>query len=622
VVFVFKNYLSYEKFIFFVCNYFFQSSFAISGSQISVSNGTGSKFYIGTNCAIGPSASYLVLNIKNTSSTDTLASLQVKLTGISSTTSGFKLLAPIADSTLSISRINPEKSGSANFYIQYPCVDAATVKFYYEISDTGSGTYIDSVEMTTSEIAAAAAGGDIQSQVVVGLDALGILIADTVTHLFGNYNGGVLMIQPNGDTLFKANKVQLIGSKILSSAFNACGVPVDTTNVYYFNNASGCGAGSGNTVKVVYYYVNSLYNDSTYFFPFSAMKSGGPIKYSSNYSTQSTSFSTTSSANSISMTKVASCGICGAGDTLTYTVTISNSASDSVMVDEVIDILPSGYKFIDIEAGSDINASNTSVTPVNGSTGTLSFMGKVPSATFPYRSYIIAGNSSIELKYRAKAKPSTSNDLDSNTVMAKIGDYYLDTALAVTCAGCATLPVRLVSFQAKEQEKGAVLSWKTSMEDQNSHFNIYRITNSGSPLYIGNVSGAGNSTQIIEYTFFDQFLPRGNNLKIKYILEQVGFDGDSEMYFARLFLSTESVLKLQVYPNPFRDVVYLQLNNQEDDWGIEIINSQGKICKTYVSNQFGTASYIALSTSSLSSGIYTIRYKCEGKVEHFTIAKQ
>lgn len=597
------------------------NSFGISSSQITITNGTGPKFIIGNTCADGPQAAYLVVNIGNTSSTDTLASVSVKLTKITSATSGFKLLAPTADSTILISRILPSGSEGAYFYIQYPCVDGATVKFNYEISDTASGVVQDSVTITVNSIQAAGAGGDILSQKIVGLDALGILVADTVTYEFGNYNGGEIIFQPNGDTAFKANGLQLIGSKIVSSAFNGCGVTTNLTNTYYFNNGSGCGAGSGNVVKVVFYYINSLFNDTTFFFPYAAMKSGSPLKYSSNYTAQTASFGTTQNSNTVSMTKTASCGICDANDTVTYTVTISNSASDTIMIDQVTDVLPSGYSFIGFDPSSDINNSNTSVEPANGATGTISFVGKIPSSTFPYRSYIISQSSSITLKYKVKVKSTTSSDLDTNNAIASVGSFYLDTAFAVTCAGCPSLPVSLVSFEAQNTREGIALKWLTASETNNSHFMIYSKTDNGAWKYLARVEGAGQSTGLLEYNIVD---PNNRTAarSIIYRLEQVDFDGTATSYFTKINLAKTEVKLAELYPNPVGDYFNLNISGQVEEWTVKIIDGRGVTQQTLSSAERPDMKYVPVGIEKLASGMYTVLFIADGQADTFTIWKR
>ena len=614
-----KHFIISFFFAVFLCFSGFRS-YSITSSQITISNGTGPKFFVGTNCASGPTASYLVLNILN-KGTDTLSSVKVKITKITSVTPGFKLLAPISDSSVVLSRINPNQSLGAYFYVQYPCVDAATIKFNFDISDTATGVVSDSITITVSEIQAAAAGGEVLYQNMVGLDALGILISDSVTYEFGNYNGGEILFQPNGDTLFNANEVRLLGSKIDTSAFDACGVSKDTTNVYYFNNASGCGAGTGNIVRVVYYYINTMYNDSTDFYPFAAMKSGSPVKYSSNYSTQTlVSFGTTTASNKVSLSKVADCGICTPGDTITYTVTVSNSGSDTIMLDQITDVLPSGYSFVGFGSGSDVNASNTALQPDLGSTGTITFTGKVP-LQFPYRSYLIPHSSSINLIYRVKIRGTSSSQKDTNFAVASIGTNQLDTASAITCVGCGSLPVTLINFDSKKEKGGVQLRWQTASEQDNSHFSIYRRINGGPLSYVGQVAGNGNSNRLSEYTLFDQFIPRSSVQSIIYTLEQVDYNGQIQKYYSTVVFDPDPKLEIQLYPNPVDHIFHLQLPYKMNVWSIDVVDSKGTIVKQAASSGSGIGNYISINTHSLASGIYSVIFRSGNTVKSFSIAK-
>ncbi|WP_256009608.1 T9SS type A sorting domain-containing protein [Desertivirga xinjiangensis] len=89
-----------------------------------------------------------------------------------------------------------------------------------------------------------------------------------------------------------------------------------------------------------------------------------------------------------------------------------------------------------------------------------------------------------------------------------------------------TLPVKLTSFQAKFDQQQVNLNWETSLELNNSHFEVLRSTDGVQFSKIGQVSGKGNSTQKNKYTFTDQMPSPGTNY---YRLKQVDFDGKAEL---------------------------------------------------------------------------------------------
>ncbi|QEK51070.1 hypothetical protein FYC62_04810 [Pedobacter aquae] len=90
-----------------------------------------------------------------------------------------------------------------------------------------------------------------------------------------------------------------------------------------------------------------------------------------------------------------------------------------------------------------------------------------------------------------------------------------------------TLPVTLVYFKALEVGNLVQLNWSTSLEKNNSHFEIYKSIDGVLFNKIGVVSGNTNSNTIQLYNYADKFPNSGTNY---YQLKQVDFDGNSKAY--------------------------------------------------------------------------------------------
>tara|TARA_B110000211_G_scaffold234635_1_gene305250 strand:- start:997 stop:2034 length:1038 start_codon:yes stop_codon:yes gene_type:complete len=88
--------------------------------------------------------------------------------------------------------------------------------------------------------------------------------------------------------------------------------------------------------------------------------------------------------------------------------------------------------------------------------------------------------------------------------------------------GGATLPVELIMFIAKSNKSGNELLWTTASEVNNSHFDIEKSLNGIDFYTIDQVQGNGNSSDEINYSYFDS-----ENLgeNVYYRLKQVDFDG-------------------------------------------------------------------------------------------------
>jgi hypothetical protein len=165
---------------------------ALDTTEVSVSLGSGPYFYADFgNCATRdvPRAAYVTINVENLSSTDTLYNIDVKLDSMSNTSNGFGLLSYRDDSTYRIPRILPNSTVGAFFYVQFPCSGTFATELDFSLTDTSATSVSFEATITTTDVGRASAGGDVITQSIAGIDAQGIIVVDTVTYSFGNYNG-------------------------------------------------------------------------------------------------------------------------------------------------------------------------------------------------------------------------------------------------------------------------------------------------------------------------------------------------------------------------------------------------------------------------------------------------
>ena len=249
------------------------SCYALSSSQVTISRSTAPFFILDSNnpCNAGPRAAYVGVKIVNNSSTDTLFNVFIKLDSISGNT-GFRLLGP-NDSVENVGRILPRDSVTGYFYVKYPCTHNLTANYFFKVGNNVAGTVAFGTSIFTRSSISANAGGQLVSQKIGYYDALGTILADTVLYEFGNVQSGdEITLQPNGDTTFRATRIRLLNSQVIYSDIPAA-VPVGTRDKLYFISPQSYG-GSGKLVRVVYFFLNHLYNDSTSFFPYAGLTSG------------------------------------------------------------------------------------------------------------------------------------------------------------------------------------------------------------------------------------------------------------------------------------------------------------------------------------------------------------
>lgn len=181
------------------------------------------------------------------------------------------------------------------------------------------------------------------------------------------------------------------------------------------------------------------------------------------------------------------------------------------------------------------------------------------------------------------------------------------------------LPIDLLSFEAQIfEETSVLLRWQTATEINNSHFVIERSADGQIYEAIGELAGAGNSTQIQNYRWIDSQPLFGQNL---YRLKQVDFDGSFSYSQVRAVVFDEGSLPLKVYPNPVQEVLTLdfQVKTQERPL-IQLIDIQGNTL--YQERLEVVESKLYLSLPNLSSGIYILRIINQGRPQVFQILKK
>lgn len=162
-----------------------------------------------------------------------------------------------------------------------------------------------------------------------------------------------------------------------------------------------------------------------------------------------------------------------------------------------------------------------------------------------------------------------------------------------------TLPVKLISFKGQQDGDKVILSWVTSSEINNSHFDVERSFDALIFKKEGEVAGSGNSIINRNYCFIDEF----TNAKVTYYrLKQVDFNGDfaysNVINLERKTLNSTS--KISIYPNPGDCSVNIDGLTEK----ALIYDAVGRVVLTISENGI-------FDVSDLNAGIYFIKTSTE-----------
>lgn len=151
-------------------------------------------------------------------------------------------------------------------------------------------------------------------------------------------------------------------------------------------------------------------------------------------------------------------------------------------------------------------------------------------------------------------------------------------------------PIELLYFKGKKLTSNSnLLEWVTTSEITNDFFSIERSYDAQSFEKIGEIKGAGNSNNLIYYSFIDDFAQNEINY---YRLKQTDFDGSYSYGNIIAIKSNPSKPKIYFYQNQLKIITNITTIK------IQITDLSGRIVYSNSSNQKD------IDLSFLSKGIY------------------
>ena len=187
------------------------------------------------------------------------------------------------------------------------------------------------------------------------------------------------------------------------------------------------------------------------------------------------------------------------------------------------------------------------------------------------------------------------------------GMVSLDNLQITDMNNVSALPVELLSFEAKSNDKTVDLTWTTASEGNNAGFDIERSADGKTFDKIGFVKGSGTTSEKRNYTFTDN-TPLSTTAY--YRLQQVDFDG-SKVSSNIIALEPQNQVKgVKVYPNPSKDgLIFIEIADGRDamhrvSTGITITDAVGQ---TVFQQQTKGDNLLKLDVSAWASGVYFVR---------------
>jgi hypothetical protein len=183
------------------------------------------------------------------------------------------------------------------------------------------------------------------------------------------------------------------------------------------------------------------------------------------------------------------------------------------------------------------------------------------------------------------------------------------------------LPISLLEFNAVPLVEAVELTWVTATETNNDYFTLERAKDGINFEVIHIEDGAGNSNQILNYSWVDNNPFDGYNY---YRLKQTDFDGNFTYSIVRVVNFSKPVSTnsnwVNVYPNPITNgLVFLNFGEiNSDEVNVLLYNSTGQIVwESKVSAESNKTS--ELKIYGLSNGLYYLQIQNENLIEKMKI---
>ena len=194
------------------------------------------------------------------------------------------------------------------------------------------------------------------------------------------------------------------------------------------------------------------------------------------------------------------------------------------------------------------------------------------------------------------------------------GFFAAQTAGYVAIYSSTSLPVTLINFTATKQADDALLTWTTTMEENNKGFEIQRSTDNSPWTVIGFVAGAGNSETKRDYKYLDMNLPAGTYY---YRLRQIDLNGHAQ--FSKIvpltFGDNQALDLKQNRPNPLVsgttiDMIIPRAGRVE----LSLYDQMGRPIQLLMDEYKTPGTYsIQVNRNGLSSGIYYYKMNALGQ---------
>jgi hypothetical protein len=181
----------------------------------------------------------------------------------------------------------------------------------------------------------------------------------------------------------------------------------------------------------------------------------------------------------------------------------------------------------------------------------------------------------------------------------------------------STLPVHIISFSAKENNKTVDLNWKTENEENMDYYTVMKSHDGINYEKIGTVTARGSTGHIEEYRLKDAQPFIGRNF-----YRLISFDKNQTFKNSQVEeVDIRSGISYTIAPNPFADKITIrQSNAMQQTIQIKLTDVTGRIVmEKKVENSSGLST---INLPAAATGIYLLKLTTNEGTQMFKLVKE
>lgn len=217
---------------------------------------------------------------------------------------------------------------------------------------------------------------------------------------------------------------------------------------------------------------------------------------------------------------------------------------------------------------------------------------------------------------------TTNDSLEEEASFVNYGevDGKNDFGFHISAGGSPILPVDFIEINAVWQANDAKITWITASEENTELFEIEKSTDNKNYQTVGSVSAAGNSVILNEYQFIDALAYTNADALTYYRIKEIDHDGELT-YSAPVALTKTAKETISAYPNPFADVINIEIEGSFKHAELSLINAIGVTVSNKVYQNGMNMNTTINNLKELPSGIYYLRIEVDQKVKLVKLIK-